>query len=177
MASRMLDVFTVQGTHAVGNISSWKIRTLPYGAIVDGASIDNFTWCELGFNAEGERICKQLSAKATKGYLIAAPERRYITGEQMCDFYNGVGEPARIVLPDLGVRFETSAYTLNTGVTEIVNGLVAHFDVATKKFIISDSTAAHADYATSANQFLVVATDLETDAIDGYSVVRLEIAK
>lgn len=177
MASRLLDALTTQGTHAVGNLNSWKVRTLPYGAIVDTAPIDNFTWVELGFNADGERICKQLSANANKGYLVAAPERRYIEGEQMCDFYNAVGEPVRIVLPDLGLRFETSAYSLNAGVTEVVNGQVAHFDVTTKKFIISDSGAAHADYATAGNQFVVVATDLETDLIDGQTVVRLELTK
>ena len=41
------------------------------------------------------KIEQQLSDKATKGYLIAAPERRYFHGEQMCDFYNGVGEIGR----------------------------------------------------------------------------------
>jgi hypothetical protein len=177
MASRLVKAYTTSGTHAVGNINSFKIRVLPYGAKVDTADIDNFTWVELGFNSDGERICKQLATKTTAGYLIAAPERRYIDGEQMSDFYNEVGESARIVLPDLGVRFETSAYTLNTGVTELANGQVAHFDVTTKKYIISAAGAAHADYATSANQFVVVATDDETIAIDGQTLVRLEITK
>lgn len=177
MASRLVDVYSEQGNHVVGNLNSWKIRVMPYGAIVDSAPIDNFTWVELDFNEDGERICKQLSDVEKKGYLIAAPEKRYISGEQMCDFYNAVGEHARIVLPDLGVRFETSAYALNEGVTEMKNGMVAHFDPKTKKYIVSDAAAPHADYEKAANQFMVVATDMETDLIDDQSLVRLEIEK
>jgi hypothetical protein len=177
MASRLVKALITKGTHSVGSINSWKIRTLPYGAIIDTADVDNFTIVELGFNANGERIAKQLSNKTTKGYLIAAPERRYVDGEQMCDFYNEVGEAARIIFLELGVRFETSAFTLNAGVTDLINGQVAHFDVTTKKFIISTAGTAHADYATSANQFLVVANDDETMTIDGQTLVRLEVTK
>lgn len=175
MSSELLKAYTTTYTHTVGNLNSFKVRTLPYGAKVDTADIDNFTIVELGFNTDGERICKQLSAKGNKGYLIVAPERRYIEGEPMVNYFNAVGDLARIVFLDEGLRFETSAFTLNTGVTAIKNGLVAHFDVTTKKFIISDSTAAHADYAGSKDKFTVVNDESdECYTIDGKELVRLE---
>jgi hypothetical protein len=187
MASRLLDALTTKGTHAVGSINSWKIRTLPYGAIVDTADVDNFTIVELGFNSDGERICKQLSDKAIAGYLVASPERRYVDGELMYDFYNKTGERARIVLLDTGLRFETSAFTLDEGdetatpareaVAAVAKGCVAHFDKTAKKFIISAAATPHADYDNAANQFLVVATEDDTDAIDGIDVIRLEVIK
>jgi len=177
MASRIMDAYTTNGTHAVGNLNSWKVRVVPYGAKVATAAIDNFTIGELGFNADGERIVKQLADKANKGVLVAASERRYIDGETMADFYNAVDEQVRTVILDEGLRFESSAYSKNTGVTTMSNGMVAHFDVATKKFIVSDSGTPHADYATSVNQYVVVATEDETDTIDGQKVVRFEVIK
>jgi hypothetical protein len=175
MASRLLDALSTVGTHNVGNVSSWKIRVVPYGAVVTGAPVDNFTLVELGFDAEGERTCTQLSAVTKKGYLIAAPERRYVDGEQLSDFYNGVGDRARIVFLDEGLRFDTSAYSLNAGVADTVAGYVAHFDPATKKFIISNPASAHASYATAVDKFYVVASEDEVDyLIDGQPLVRLE---
>ena len=67
-------------------------------------------------------------------------------GEEMVDFFNGEGEFARIVILDEGMRFDTSAYSVNGG-GEVMKGQVAHFDPATKKFILSDAGAPHADYA------------------------------
>jgi hypothetical protein len=175
MASRLLDVLKTTGTHEVGNLNSWKIRVLPNGAIVTGAAIDNFTLVELGFNADGERTCTQLSAVTKKGYLIAAPERRYVDGEQLSDFYNAVDDRARIVILDEAIRFETSAFSLNAGVTEVVVGYVAHFDPATKKYIISNPASAHASYATAVDKFYVVASENDVDyLIDGKPLVRLE---
>lgn len=176
MASRVLDALTKQGNHIVGNISSWKKRVLPNGALVEDLAIDNYTIVELGFDAEGERICKQLTAVANKGYLIASPERMYVGGEQLADFYNAKGERARIVFLDEGFRFETSGFAMNTGVTEVKNGMVAHFDPATKKFIISDATAPHADYATARDKFAVVNFEEDIDyVIDEQPLVRLEV--
>lgn len=174
MASRLLKAHTEVGTHATGNLNSIKVKTVANGAIVEGADVDNFTLVELGFNADGERTCKQLSAKDKKGYLIAAPERRYL-GETLADFYNEVGERARIVVLEEGyTRFDTSAFTKNTGVTEVKRGQVAHFDVATKKFIVSAAGSAHADYATSANKFVVVNHEGDVEYTMGQPLVRLE---
>jgi hypothetical protein len=108
-------------------------------------------------------------------------------GELMYDFYNKTGERARIVLLDTGLRFETSAFTLDEGdetatpareaVAAVAKGCVAHFDKTAKKFIISAAATPHADYDNAANQFLVVATEDDTDAIDGIDVIRLEVIK
>ncbi|MER2059114.1 MAG: hypothetical protein ABTA16_09845 [Niallia sp.] len=175
MASRFLKALTEVGTHTVGNLNSMKIKTVAHGALVEGADIDNFTLVELGFNADGERTAKQLSAIDKKAYLIATPEVRYL-GEAMVDFYNGVGERARIVIFEPGyTRFETSAFALNTGVTAINKGQVAHFDPATKKFIISEPGAAHADYAGSSAKFLVVNNEEDMEYTLGAATVRFEV--
>lgn len=174
MATRMLKALTEKGNYHVGNLCSIKIRTLAHGALVEGADIDNFTLVELDFNADGERICKQLSDVTKKSYLIASPEMLYL-GEQMVDFYNAVGERARIVYLDEGVRFDTSAFSKNVGVTEIKNGQVAHFDPVTKVFIISNAGAAHADYANAKAKFLVVSDEADMDYTLGKATVRLEV--
>lgn len=176
MASELLKVYTGVYNHEVGNLSSWNIKTLADGAIVAGADVDNFTMVELGFNADGERTCTQLSATTKKGYLVAAPETRQ-NGEPMVNFYNAVGERARVVIFEDGEHFETSAFSKNTGVTEIVNGYVAHFDPATKKFIISNPASAHADYATAVNKFIVVSSEADMEYLCGKAIVKLEVSK
>lgn len=176
MATRQFKALTEKGTHAVGNLNDINIKTLNHGAIIEGADVDNFTVVELGFNAEGERTAKQLSAKAKKGYLVATPEARFL-GEAMGDFYNEVGEAARIVFFTDGFHFDTSAFTLNDGVTVVAGGQVAHFDVTTKKFIISTATSAHADYAGSHNQFVVVGGEDAIEYTLGQPTVRLEVTK
>lgn len=175
MASDILKALTQEGTHSVGNLNSLKIKTVANGAIVEGADIDNFTLGELGFNADGERTVKQLSANDKKAVLVASPETRYL-GEEITKFYNAVGDRVRCVILEEGyTRFETSAFTKNAGVTEITNGLVAHFDVATKKFIIHDGT--HADYATASAQFLVVNNEEDMQYTLGKPMVRFEVIK
>ncbi|WP_025912072.1 hypothetical protein [Priestia flexa] len=173
MGTRVLDAFSNRGNHEVGNLSSLKIRTLTNGALVVG-NIDNFTAVELGFDADGERVAKQLSDVTKKTYLIASPERRYL-GEELVDFYNAEGERARIVFFDEGFRFDTSAFSKNTGVTEIKNGQVAHFDPATKKYIISAADTPHADYATADKKFLVVSEESNLEYTCGKPLVRLEV--
>ncbi|TPG68909.1 hypothetical protein EEL31_10450 [Brevibacillus laterosporus] len=173
MATRQMQVLTQRGNHEVGNLNSIKIRTLAHGAKVIG-EIDNFTLVELGFNAEGERTCKQLSDVENKSYLIATPEARYL-GEELIDFYNAENEYARIVHLDEGVRFDTSAYKLNTGVTEVKEGQVAHFDPATKKFVLSGFSTPHADYTKAKAKFLVVNNEENLDYTCGKALVRLEV--
>lgn len=174
MTTRMFEALKQKGNHHVGNLNSWKIRTVSNGAIVEGASIDNFTLVELGFNAEGERTCKQLSAVGNKSYLIAAVERRYL-GEEMADFYNGVGERVRIVHLDEGIRFDTSAFEKNTGVASIQNGQVAHFDPTKKVYIISAAATPHVDYEKANKKFLVVNSENELVYTNGKAQVRLEV--
>ncbi|PGZ96955.1 hypothetical protein COE51_16420 [Bacillus pseudomycoides] len=177
MATRQQQILTQKGSHSVGNLSNIKIKTLAHGALVTGADIDNFTLVEVGFDANGERTCKQLSAKDKKAYLIATPEARYM-GENLVDFYNAIGERARLVILEPGyTRFDTSAFTLNTGVSAVANGLVAHFDVATKKYILSSAATPHTDYAGSSAQFTAVSNEDDMDYSLGLPLVRLEVSK
>lgn len=175
MATDMSKALATEGTHGVGNLHSHNPSTLNHGALVVDAPIDNYTIGELGFTDGGERSVKQLSAKTNKGVLVASPERRYL-GEGMSEFYNDIGDRARIINIQVGeTRFDSSSYELNTSVTEVKAGQVAHFSVAKKKFIISESASAHADYATSALQLVVVSN--ETTELDGKEMVRLEVTK
>lgn len=174
MATRQLKVLTERGNHEIGNLSSMKIRTLNHGAVVSTTPIDNFTLVELGFDAQGERICKQLTDVTKKSYLIASPENRMMN-EELVDFYNEVGERARIVFLEEGVRFDSSAFDKNTGVTTIKNGQVAHWDVAKKKFLIQESTSTVAAYATANKKFLVVLNEEDLDYTAGKTLVKLEV--
>lgn len=173
MATRQQVALTQRGNHEIGNLNSIKIRTLNHGALVVG-SIDNFTLVELGFNAEGERTTKQLSDVTKKSYLIATPENRTL-GEELVDFYNTEGERARIVFLEEGFRFDTSAFKLNTGVAEIKNGQVAHFDPATKKYLIQESGTPVAAYGTANKKFLVVSSESDLTYTSGKAMVRLEV--
>jgi hypothetical protein len=188
MASRLLDALKTVGTHEVGNLNSWNVKVLPYGAIVTTAAVDNFTLVELGFNSDGERTCKQLAAKGNKAYLVAAPEERFVEGEQMVDFYNAVDDRARVVIMEpYYTRFDTSAFALDEGdaeasparaeVTTIANGQVAHFDVTSKKFIISAAATPHPDYAGSSAQFIVVSDETDMAYLCGKATIRLEVTK
>lgn len=180
MASGMLDILVQKNRvkHGVGNLNNWNVKVIPQGALVADTAIDNFTFCEIGFNAEGERICKQLTDVTKDAYLIASVERVFdggVLGESLCDFYNAKGERARIVIPESKItRFDTSSFSLNTGVTGAKNGMVAHFDPATKKYIVSDSASAHADYATAKTKLLVVEVE-NAPIIDGLQTIRFEV--
>lgn len=170
MASRIQDSLTQVGTHSVGNLNSLKVKTVANGATVAGAAIDNFTLGSLGFDAEGNRTVTQLAAVADKAVLVAAPETRYL-GESMADFYNAVGEKVRCVILEAGyTRFDTSAYTA-TG--DPANGDFAHFDPATKKFLVHDGT--HLDYAGASAKFLVVNFEGNIEYTTGQKMVRLEV--
>jgi hypothetical protein len=177
MATRQSQILKVKGTHEVGNLNNISVKTVNHGAIVITADIDNFTLGELGFDANGERTVKQLANKANKAYLVASPEARYM-GEELVDFYNAVGERARIVVLEAGyTRFDTSAFSLNAGQSAVAVGQVAHFDVATKKFILAAAGTPHADYATSSAQFVVVSDEDDMEYSLGKATVKLEVSK
>lgn len=176
MATRFMDVIKTRGTHAVGSVNSHNIETLANGAICTEA-IDNFTLVETGFDKDsGERTCSQLKAKGTRGMLIATPEERHYEFEEMCDFYNAKDERVRLIFLTEGKRFQTSAFAFHTGTSALKNGLKAHFDVTTKKFLVHDGT--HTDFAGSANQFMVVGQESDEEyTIDDKELVQLEVIK
>jgi hypothetical protein len=185
MSTRQLKAFQEEGTHAVGNLNSLKVKTVANGAIVEGADIDNFTFVELSFNVDGERTATQLSDATKKSYLIASPETRYM-GEAMADFFNAVGERARIVVLEAGyTRFDASAFELDPGdaaatparaaVTDVANGQVAHFNPASKKFMISAAATPHPDYGTASAKLLVVSDEDDIAYTFGVAMVKFEV--
>lgn len=165
--------------HNVGSLNNWSKKVLNQGAKVDTAAVDNFTLVELGFNNVGERICKPLTNSTIKGYLVATPED-YMSGyESISSFFNDIGEMARVVKLEEGMRFECSNYELedaNTTTNPLKNGALVHYDHTSKKFKISNKTLnGMSGYSAAANQFIVV--DKDCVSIDGQSIVRFEVTK
>ena len=146
--------------HNVGSLNNWSKKVLNQGAKVDKAAIDNFELVELDFNTAGERICKSLTNSTIKGYLVATPED-YMSGyESISSFFNDIGEMARIVKLEEGMRFECS------------NFVGANTDLATKPIKNGSDDSA---YGTAANQFIVV--DANCVSIDGQPIIRFEVTK
>lgn len=175
MASRGLDLLRLEGGYAVGNLNSYWAKPLANGAIVENDKMENFTLVEAYFE-DGVRKCKYLTdaKKSENVYLVTTPERR-LPDEQLKDFYNAKGEMARLHILEKSLRFESSKVTLNTGVTSVKEGFVAHFDPTTKSYIISDPTAAHADYKTAGVKLEVVKVGTELGYEQGITVYRFEI--
>ena len=166
MATEFEKSFNNYQKHTVGNLNSWKIRTLNHGAKVT-EDVDNFHIVELGFDNEGQRTASYLTDVTKKGYLIATPERRYMD-EPMDSFFNSKDDMARIVYLDEGIRFETSAFDNEN----VANGNFAHYDPKTKSFIIHDGS--HEDYSKATDKFLVVGSEDDVDYRFDVPVVRLE---
>ncbi len=168
MTTDILKNYAKDGEHNVGSISSIQVKTLANGARVDDSvttGIDNWTLVELaGFNTEGERLCKPLSAGTVEiAYLVATPEQRFL-GEDIAHFYNDVGEFARlVVLEPTYTRFECSNYNA-TGVDDTAAvGQIAYFDTTTKKFVLLANTAtSDDDYTAAKYKFEVVADESDT---------------
>lgn len=172
MTTKAFKTLTEKDLHTVGNVTSSHdyLQDIPHGAIMT-EDVDNFTLVELGFNTDGERTATPLSDKTKKGYLVASPERRYL-GENLGEFYNGKGERGRILIQKEAVRFDASNFDAKA-VTEIKAGQVAHYDIDTKKFVISDGT--HADFTTAGNKYTVVLSENDIHYTLGQPTVRFEI--
>ena len=166
--------------HNVGSLNNWSKKVLNQGAKVDTAAIDNFELVELDFNAAGERICKSLTNNANKGYLVATPEDYMSAYESISSFFNDIGEMARIVKLEEGMRFECSNFVTaetDTSAHPIKNGQKVHYDKTAKKFKISNNKSGSNDseYANAGNQFIVV--DANCVSIDGQPIIRFEVTK
>jgi hypothetical protein len=156
----MFDLISQKGNHEIGSLNTKWTAHMANGAIAD-ENIENYTLVETLW-VNGELHCKQLTDVTKKGYLVTTVEEdQLMEGEEYVDFYNAKDEIIRItdVTEQKNSRFETSAFSNNTGVTTISEGFVAHFDPTTKKYIVSDPASAHADYATAVNKFEVVDAD------------------
>lgn len=167
MATELEKALNQYKKRTTGAVNSWKVRTLSHGAKVI-EEMDNFILGELGFDENGERTVKPLSDVANKGYLVATVERRYM-GEPIDAFYNAVGDRARVIYLDEGLRFETSAFEG----TDVANGRFAHFNPATKKFILHDGS--HADYAGAVDKFVVVNHEDDLEYTQESAQIRLEV--
>lgn len=173
--------------HNVGSLNNWGKTVLNQGAIAK-EKMDNFTLVTLGFNANGEREASLLTDNTKKGYLVASPEEYMREYESISSFFNGQGERVRIVTLESGVRFECSNvdFQQKTGNAPasghpLKNGQHAHYDHASKKFIISNDAAAnpsnntgmHTGYQSAVNK--VVLVDKDCTSIDGQTVYRFEV--
>ncbi|BAO04901.1 MULTISPECIES: hypothetical protein [Clostridium] len=177
MASRGLDLLRLEGGYAVGNLNSYWAKPLANGAVVSEDKIENFTFVEVYFE-NGVRKCKYLTdaKKSDEVFLVTTPERR-LPEETLKDFYNSKGEFARLHILEKSLRFESSKVTLNSGVTTVKEGFVAHFDPTSKTYIISDPASAHADYATAGIKLEVVTIGTELGYEQGITVYRFEVKK
>lgn len=180
MSSRILEALKATNVkHNVGSLNNWGKEVLNQGAKVvltnPETYLDNFVLGELGFDATtGERTVKSLSDATKKGVIIASVEDYLEEYETISDFFNGANEYARIVYQESGKRFDASNYTLDDPTKVVKNGQVAHYDITTKKFIISNGATNNAGYATAGNKYIVVNCDLNT--FDGQAIIRFEIA-
>lgn len=174
MASRMYDLLTQRGNHEIGNLNTkWTVH-MTNGAMA-AEDMENFTLAEV-FYENGIEKCKYLTDVKKKGYLITTVEEEHLLdGEEYTDFYNAKGEMVRLtdVEAQKASRFETSAFEKNTGVETIQKGYVAHFDPTTKKYIISEPTSPHADYADAVNKFEVVEVDTDFGVPFDKTTIRL----
>lgn len=171
MATNAWNSLTNKQKHTVGNITSTHkyVQDVPNGALFT-ENVDNFILAELGFNAEGERTAKNLTSEKTEGFLVAAPERRYL-GESLSEFFVGENERGRVLHLTKGLRFDTSAFSVEPSKSAVA-GAVAHFDVTTKKFHIHDGT--HAKYDGAKNKFVLVSSEDDIEYTLGAPTIRFE---
>lgn len=174
MASVVVQTLKNLTKHNVGSLNQWEKDLLNQGAKVSGGAIDNYCLGTLGFNAKGERIVTALADQTKKGVLIASVEDYMQEYETMAQFYNEVDEYARIVYQTPNHHFEASNFELVDSSKPVKNGQVVHYDIAKKKYIISNGTGNHADYENAGNKYIVVHVPEYTLA--GLPVVRFEIA-
>lgn len=186
MSSTVLNAMNTIATdvHAVGSLNEWHKNVLNLGAIVDETvdEIDNWNLVTLDFDAQsGERVCKKLTGHndPKPAYLLAAVEEYMGEYETIKNFFNAKGERVRVVKLEPGMRFECSNFSPNDAGTidsthPYKNGLTAHFDHTTGKFIVNNENT-HGNYNGATNQFVIV--DAVGNYLDGQKTMRFEVIK
>lgn len=181
MASNMLDAMKNlrQNLHNVGSLNQWRKRSLNQGAIAD-EDMDNFTLVKIEFDpVTGERIAKPIANDQEKGVLVASVEDYIQKYETISSFFNEKGERIRIIATEVGMRFECSNVDFedqDLGANPIKNSQVAHYNSASKKFVISNVTqGGTVDYQNANNKLVVV--DANCVSIDGQTVYRFEVTQ
>lgn len=175
MASVKYDALFNSVKHEVGSLNSIWATHLVNGAVAL-ENMDNYILAEkAGYDTDGNLTCKALTDATKEGFLVTTVEEDQIMeGETYTDFYNAKDDMVRLTPVVERLRFETSAFELNAGVTAPVKGFVAHFNPATKKFIVSDVATPHASYATAKNKFEVVGVDTDFGYGLDKTTIRLE---
>lgn len=170
MATQQFNSLTTYVKKNVGSLVSMDkyIKDVANGAIFT-EEVENYTLVELAFNANGERTAKNATAGASKLLLAASVEQRF-QNEPLDAFYNASGERGRIVYLTEGLLFDTGAFTKDAAITGAIEaGNVAHWDVATKKFIVHKG--AHANYSAAKVKVIVLGTNTDL----GKEVIRVEV--
>lgn len=178
MATNAFRALTKKDKRTVGNLVSTHkyIRDFANGGLYV-EDVDNFHLVEGAFNAlTGEFEVKYLTDKtkdAQHTFLAAGVEQRFLVQDGIEQFFNGQGERQRIVYLTNGLIFDTSAYTLNSDVSALAAGQKAHYDTATKKFLVHDGT--HADYATATIKLEVKSSENDVAYTLGQPMVRFVV--
>lgn len=177
MATTIQDALTARGTHEVVFMESINAKTVSYGAVAKTVAMDAGQLAEIiSYGTDGAPNMQSLSAVGNVGYLLVPVPPRYME-EELSQCYVGIDEPARLYYIEKNyTTFTTTAFTPNAALTipELVRDFVAHYDVATKKYIVSDPGALHAGYAGSRNKFTVKRTVAENDGrYDGRDMITL----
>lgn len=176
MANAKYDAVFTENKHTVGLINSSWAKKIVNGAYCPTANIDNYTLVEMdGFDTDGNRKCKPLSAIGTKGFLVSTIEEEslyfdeeYLQGNYN-DFYNAKGEMMNLTIQEPWLHFECSNYS---GTPKV--GGYAYYNVTDKKFICVDT--ADATMKTAGNQYTVVAVNTDFGANLGVApTIRLEM--
>lgn len=180
MANARFEALFNTNNHEVGTINTSWAKPITNGAILTEDNADNYTLVEeAGFDSEGNRLCKPLTSNDVKGFILSTNEEEALFGDgelqgNYTDFYNKKGDVCNLIIQEPYLRFETSAFTKNAGLTAVEVGNVAHYDVTTNKYIISAVGSEHADYTNSANKYLVVGVDTDFGVNLGVTTIRLE---
>lgn len=176
MSSTVLNAINniAKDKHGVGSLNNMGHAMVNLGAVVASEAIDNWEIVKLGFDAEGNQTCEILDNEAEAGYLIASVEDYMEEYETISNFYNAKGEKARIVVLEKNKRFETSLYVLDDESKPVKNGMVAHWDVTKRRYVISNGASESAGYAGAGNKFVVV--DAEGNYFAGQHTIRFAIA-
>ena len=172
MATMLLDALKNEGTHNVSEINSIWAKPVVNGAILGGGNLDNGLLVELdGYDTDNNLKCKAYTGTGDF-YIVQTHVEEQLQqdlGEyDYKNFYNAEGEIIRLVVPEKGLRQETSAYTVKQSVTLAVD-LPVIYDATNKKFKVVDTVG------TSEKQIAkVVGLDTDLGYNAGITTIRIE---
>lgn len=173
MANQKYHDLLKENKHNVGVVNSSFAKEIVNGAVAT-VDMDNYILVEFdGFDAEGNRKCKPLTASNIKGLMVTTIEEDSIFGEEVYqggynDFFNAQGDMVKLTVLEPYVRFETSNFTGDAAI-----GGYAYYDHATKKFTCVATPEENMKAAT--NQYLIVGKDTDFGANIGIPTIRLEV--